>query len=364
MVALLRGSSFCRPVGTGQSICDVWGKCLWYDKRIKKTIETFYSFQRDDGLIPYLILRSRHTIGKYFGKQAYYQNPKPVFRSHLTFGTVPDGGVLSIIATRNYVGTTGDVQFLRTYYKKMTAAFSWYETKFGYGLIWEWFSCEWADATLKIGKTLYTNILYYKAARDLSWIATRLQKTKDAARYAEIATRIGDQIRSQLWTGTHFADWIDYKRHDYLATHPNMLAIIFGFATKKEAISILKLAKQTAWNGWTLTNTNIPYPWWRIPLLHHSIGLSDYHNGLIWLQPGILFAVALYKMGKIKEAKKVLEGIDEHIKKYGDVYEVYETDGSPVKRRMYTSEHPFAWSAGLYLWACHILNGHDAKATF
>ncbi len=44
------------------------------------------------------------------------------------------------------------------------------------------------------------------------------------------------------------------------------------------------------------------------------------------------------------------------IVKYNGVYEVYEKDGTPLKRIFYRSEHPFAWSAGLFLYASEILS--------
>lgn len=317
----------------------------------KKTIEAFLKYQRRDGLIPYLILRSRHNIGKYFGKQIYFKTPVPQFRSHLTFGTVPDGGILTIIAMRKYIESTGDISFLKKNYKTLLKAFSWYKKKFGTHLISEWFSCEWADALLKIGETLYTNVLYYKSARDLSWIAGLLKKPNDKALYEKIATRISSQIHHQFWTGQYFADWIDWKRQDYFATHPNMLAIVFGLTTKKESDAILKHAKSTVWNGRTVQNSNPRYPWWRISLLHMVIGMSDYHNGMLWLQPGILYATALQIMKKQKEARCVFKKISEKIVEYNGVYEVYEKNGKPVKRLFYQSEYPFAWSAGLYLWA-------------
>lgn len=317
----------------------------------KKTIETFLTYQREDGLIPYLILRSRHNIGKYFGKHTYFNTPVPQFRSHLTFGTVPDGGILAIIAVRKYIESTGDISFLKKNYKILLKAFLWYEKKFGDGLIKEWFSCEWADALLKSGKTLYTNVLYFKAAKDLAWLASVVKIPKDVSQYAKIAVRIGEQIHQQFWTGSYFADWKDWKRQDYFATHPNMLAIIFGLATKKEAHDILEFAECIGHNGFTIQNSNPRYPWWRISLLHIVTGMSDYHNGQLWLQPGILYATALQIIGKQTEARRVFEKISKKIVEYNGVYEVYEKNGKPVSRLLYQSEHPFAWSAGLYLWA-------------
>ncbi len=321
----------------------------------KKTMETFLRFQRPDGLVPYLVLRSRHTIGKYFGRHAYYETPVAHFRSHMSFGIVPDGGILVIIAAAQYAEKSGDVRFLKNQYKRLVSAFAWYEARFGNGLVREWFQCEWADALLKSGKTLYTNILYFRAATDMSSIAKRLGKLRDAARFAARAAEVRTRVVSELWTGEFFADWKDWKRQDYFATHPNMLAIIFGLATGHQAEMILHTAKTRVWNGWTAENNAPKYPFWRVPIFHTAIGMHDYHNGLLWLQPGILYAVALHTRGHIKEAKAVLTGIAEKIVSSGGAHEVYEQNGHPVRRTVYRSEHPFAWSAGLFVWASHIL---------
>lgn len=130
-----------------------------------------------------------------------------------------------------------------------------------------------------------------------------------------------------------------------------MLAIIFGLATDDQARLLLNYARRYCWTGWTLA-TNYPlYPWWRIPLHHYAVGMPDYHNGLRWLQPGILYVIALHKSRRKQEAKSALTAIASKIVQHGGVYEVYEQNGNPVRRITYRSEHPFAWSAGLYLWA-------------
>ncbi len=321
----------------------------------KKTIETFLHHQRSDGLVPYLILRSRRGIGKYFGRHTYYKTPVAHFRSHMSFGVVPDGGVMTIIAARVFAQAAGDTRFLKKNYNKLALVFFWYETRFKGGLVREWFQCEWADALLKSGRTLYTNVLYFRAAKDLSWMAKRLGKIRDGARFAARSEEIRKLLNEQLWTGTFFADWKDWKRQDYFATHPNMLAIIFGLATRKQAASILAIARARAWNGWTMENSTPKYPIWRVPFFHIAIGMRDYHNGLIWLQPGILYALALYKIGNKNKARDVMNKIAQKIIEYNGVYEVYEKNGRPVKRLFYTSEHPFAWSAGLYLWVHRLI---------
>lgn len=300
----------------------------------KKTIETFLRFQRDDGLIPFLIRRSTLSIGKYIGKHTYYDTPRSQFRSSQSGGIVPDGGLMTIIAAH----ALKDAKFLQKHDQQLRFAIGWYEKKFGDGLITEWFQCEWADGVLKRGKTLYTNVLYWKALGDMGLTQ------KQAA--------IGKHIRNELWNGTYFSDWKGVFRHDYFASMGNLLAIVFGMTTRQESASIVSYIKGHCVSEFTVETNDPKYPYWRIPFQNYLINLSDYHNrGCLWLQPGILYAAALAKTGRKKEAKARLMNIVQKIVEYNGVYEVYEKNGIPVHRFFYRSEEPFAWSAGLYLWA-------------
>jgi glycogen debranching enzyme len=322
----------------------------------RRTIETFLRFQRADGFIPYLVMRSYHTVGKYFSRHTFRKEPVGHFRSHLSYGLVPDGGLMTVIASRHYAETTGDTQFLRKYIDSLSMTMNWYVKQYQDGLIREWFLCEWADAVMKRGSTLYTNVLYWKALADLSWITKNLGRSDDARYWRDRQDKIGRTMNRLLWNGDYFADWKSVFRHDYFASHGNMLAVVFGLATEEQAASILSYARAFCWKDFTL-ETNFPrYPLWRVPLLHHVVGMGDYHNrGCLWLQPGILYVLALHKSGKKKEAKTILEVIIRKILEHNGIYEVYEKNGRPVRRLLYASEHPFAWSAGLFLWACSVL---------
>ncbi len=322
------------------------------------TIDAFLSRQRSDGLVPFLIRRSRLTPGKYFGRHAYYREPVARFRSSQSWGIVPDGGLLAVIAAGQYAEEAYDLPFVRKRYPELSAAIGWYADRFGDGLVREWFQCEWADAVMKLGSTLYTNVLYWKALGVMAFIARRTGNRQDAASYRTRQVTVGTAIRSALWNGSYFADWKNVFRHDYFATHPNMLAVVFGFATRTESERIMHAAQTLCWNGWTLENNSPKYPYWRIPIINYLTGTSDYHNrGCLWLQPGLLYALALFRTNQRTPARRVFSGIAERIVRYGGVYEVYETDGSPVRRLLYRSERPFAWSAGLFLWIWHILYG-------
>ena len=318
----------------------------------KITLETFLQYQRHDGLIPYRILRSKASFSKYFGKPAYLSSPKPNFRSYQSGGIVPDGGLMTIIAASEYMKRSGDRKFLVKQYGNLRRAMTWYIFRFQAGLIREWFLCEWADAVLKSGHVLYTNILYWQALGDFSRIAGLVKNQTDAKVFRLAQVSIGEKIQKQFWTGAYFADWIDWKRQDYLSSHGNLLAIVFGFCTHKQSLSILSQIKRRSVRNWSVETNDPVYPWWRIPIWNYLVGMGDYHNrGCFWLQTGILYVLALDKAGKHKEAGLKMQQIAAHIVRWNGVYEVYERNGHPVRRMLYRSEHPFAWSAGLFLWA-------------
>lgn len=322
-----------------------------FDEITKKTIDTFISFQRKDGLIPYRVMRSKTNWAKYRGRPSYLSTPIPNFRTPQSGGLVPDGGLLTVIAAYQYFQNTKDIKTLRRWYPYLENAMRWYFQR-NKNLIFEWFLCEWADAVLKIGNTLYTNILYWKALNDMSDISNVLKKDKKSENFKARKKQILEAINKKLWNGTYFADWRDYKRQDYFSSHANMLCIIFGLTTSKQSKLILEFAEKNCWASWTM-ETNYPkYPFWRIPLGNYLLGMGDYHNrGCLWLQSGILYSLALQKVLKASKAKGALLRIAEKIVKYNGVFEVYEKNGRPVRRWSYLSENPFAWSAGLFLWA-------------
>lgn len=318
----------------------------------KRTIDTFLSYRTCNGHIPFLIRRSKLTPGKYFGHHRYYTIPIPQFRSSQSGGIVPDGGLMTIIAAREHIELAGNTSTAREWYPQLQSTMDWYVNTYGEGLLSEWFQCEWADAVLKRGNTLYSNVLYWKAYNDMAWVAEVTRHDKDAFTYRSRRDVIAGHLRNALWNGRYFADWKSVFRHDYFAAHPNMLAIIFGLTSKAESQSILSYTSETCVDTWAV-ETNYPtYPFWRIPLTNYLTGTYDYHNrGCVWLQPALTYIIALHRTGDTEQARKRLETLSHKIVQDGGIYEVYEKNGAPVRRLLYQSEHPFAWSAGLFLWA-------------
>jgi len=336
------------------SLFAVWGALEMGDYRaVRDTLGAFISTQRVDGLIAHRLLRARVTPLRYMGTISYYKEPVANFRSYQSGGTVLDGGLLTIIAAAQYERITSDVNYLKKIYGALFKTAQWYTGQFSSNLLSEWYLCEWMDAIYKKGNTLYTNALYIKALYDMSYLARVVGKKKDAYSFVQKANALKQILHTLFWNGTYFIDWIDSSRktHTFFNTHANMLMVNFELTTRSQAESILTHTLRVCNVDFTLESSIPRYPWWRVPLYNHLAGIGDYHNGLRWLQPGIHYALALNTLGHAQSARRMLRTIAKHIIKHNGVYEVYEQTGMPVRRLLYKAEEPFAWSAGLFLYA-------------
>lgn len=309
---------------------------------VEKTLENFYSYQRSDGLIPYRIMRGPVNLNKYLGKPSFYPKPKPTYKLRGVCSEVLDGTTLTVLFTA--------LLKINKYHDNIKKALNYLQSSEKNGLLHDGVMAEWNDTALKWGNLLYSNIIYWymydrlslwTKSFDKSWSADLVYKTQS----------ITQALRNRLWNGKYFADWYDYKRQDYFYPFGNCLAIVWGLTNKEESESILDECRKVKIQ-FTL-ETNFPkYPFWRIYPLLRLVGAGDYQNqSILWWQPVIVYLAALKKMHKNSDVKIVENKIAEKILKDKKIYECYERSGSPVKRLILTSEHPFAWSSGMLLWA-------------
>jgi glycogen debranching enzyme len=89
--------------------------------------------------------------------------------------------------------------------------------------------------------------------------------------------------------------------------------------------------------------------------LYYLAGIPDYHRTLIWPWLGTLNAVGKDRLGDRTGALTDLARIGEWYIRGNAVNEVYDAVGKPVSRRFYQAEVPFAWNAGMYVYAVHTL---------
>lgn len=335
-------------VAGGHHFTDYWGRDGFFaalgaiaigDLSIaEKMVDLFFEYQREDGLIPYRIMNGPVSIGKYWGKQKFYNKPRPTYRLRGIGPEVLDGTTMSLwvwaeLKARGWK-KAGD------YENKIKMALDYLNRREKNGLLWDGIMSEWNDTAYKFGWLLYSNVIYYQC------LTATGNKIK--------AERVKQKIREKLWNGKYLADWFDYKRQDYLNTFANLMAIACGITTVEESATIMSGVEKMRIK-FTFETNSPKYPWWRIDGLNWVTGLADYQNqGCLWWQPAIAYVAATKKMKRSDKCSKQLRLIVEKMKKDGRVWECFERSGKPVQRLLYTAEHPFAWAAGMFLWAYNL----------
>lgn len=315
-----------------------------------KTIETFKKYQREDGLIPYRIRRSSINLSKYFGKPKILKFAKADFRSFQSLYTVYDGGVTYILVASMRLLKNKSLKEYKIIKPSILKSIKYYANRFDGGLIHEGFLCEWADAVMKRGHTAYTNIIYASALKKFLEVLEMFKEVNEVINVRELYIKIKDELYSKLWNGKYFSDYYFKKRHDYLAVHPNMLAVNLGLTNVEETEFIInEIEKYNVLK--TGVKSNYPkYPWYLIPIQNYITGTADYHNGIFWLQPWILYIGGLLKTKKTEKAHIEIKKLFEILSKHKIVFENYDKNWKPLKRLFYKTEGPFAWSSGLLLW--------------
>ncbi|NDD67722.1 hypothetical protein EBZ35_08780, partial [bacterium] len=175
--------------------------------------------------------------------------------------------------------------------------------------------------------------------------------------------RAKNRLHEVFWNGQYGVDWVDGQHvQSTFSTEANLLAILYHVVSREESQSILDVMAARGMTGHAVVPTVSPaygsnqvYPPFRL------IGLSDYHNGLSWIWVGCLEVVARWEMGDHSGATAALDRLAALIEGHQGVYEVYDK-GQPVRRLFYRSEEWFAWSSGLFVWACQKTGLHGESA--
>jgi len=351
---IFAGKSHFSDIWLRDSCFASFGSLTVGDKDIVKTnIKTVLSHLHENGQVP-LRVGQKWILLKFLGFDA--KIPQPRFMEDKGVSTPTDGNSLLIIVAQKYFEQSDDRTFFTENFETFKKIMDWNFTQdFNNDLLMEEGPfAGWADSLKKKGTVLYTNVLHFSALQAFSRICEALNKPTDARHYLHLANCVKEKINTVFWNGSYFIDWLEgKKKHDFFSTDGNVLAIVFGLTNLQQAKKIQAYIQKFELDSGFSTHTNFPkyglkhiYKWF-IPIRIH-----DYHNGLEWLWIGCVDAVAKSSIGMKKEAIALLERIAKKIVEYEGVYEVYDK-GSPVKRLFYKSERWFAWSSGLFVWACN-----------
>ncbi len=320
----------------------------------KQNLSIFMENINKYGQVP---LRIGKTTAQYI---LYYLNikkngkNKPIYFIDKSKNIPVDQNSLFTISFYDYIKKSNDIEFLKKNINNIEKIIMWNLRRDidDDSLIEEKGFCNWADSVNKKGKVLYTNVCHCHALQCASYLFEIADEKKRQEKYLEFYKKTKKRLNELFWAGEHYVDWIyEDKQYSYFSTDGNILAILWDIADKKRAKNIEEASHIFELHDVPSECVHPKYPKKYISKMIRLVGLGDYHNGLSWLWLGSISALAKHKVGKEKDAKELMKKISGIIEKYGEVFEVYNKKGEPVRRLLYKSEHPFAWSSGMYLYA-------------
>jgi glycogen debranching enzyme len=319
----------------------------------KKNLSLFLSHAKK-GQLPLRMGKSSAGIVFSYIFPGVIKDRHPVYPIDKSSGFPVDQNSLFVIAFHEYAKAARDKLFLVENMMKAEEILQWNfkNDRDKDLLIEEKEYCNWADSIKKRGKVLYTNICHCHALMCMSELYHVLGNKTKSEKYKHMHEKVKKKINEIFWNGEHYIDFIYGEKHyNFFSTDGNILAIIWKIADRERAKHIEEASHIFDVNEIPSQCVHPDYPSRMVSPQLKLLGLGDYHNGLSWIWLGSLNALAKYRLGMKKEAIEILERISSLIIEYRGVYEVYEKTGVPVNRLIYKAEQPFAWSAGLFIYA-------------
>ena len=330
------------------------GACALGDADVvKANLELYRTSMRQDGLVPRYVSPPLYGL-RILGIRLSDRLARPYYGSSFTGAPSKIQNALFVATCLEYALASGDKDYLKENYADIMRAAKWTLSmdRDSDGLIEEGIGENWSETVLKHGNVLFTNVCHYHGLESMARIAGLTGDDVGAAMFRDEAGRTKDALKDRFWTGAYFADWHDGKElHDYLSCDGNVLASLWGAATEEQALSIHREITARGLDSVPLRTNDPVYPGKHIHILTKLIAIPHYHNGLSWLWMGCADAVARERLGLREEARAELERIASLVVRDRTVHEIYTPGGKPYSQPLYTSEHPFAWSAGMLVWA-------------
>ena len=324
-------------------------------EQVKAHLNLFVEYQMPSGKLPVRVEFLGHTFGHYHTRR---MELKALYRAGTVFADPLDPTALFIIAAREYFTHSHDMDFCVHFEPAMDRAIQWLlsHDRDGDGLIESRYLAGWMDSILKKDKVFYLNLTFYEALRACRALKEWLGHMEDARRFEDAASRTSAALQRVFWNGEYFTDWIRGPRHGGFASDGNVLAILFGAAGEEQARAILHFIASRGLDSDSPLRTCDPvYPISQVFPFYFLAGIPDYHRTLVWPWLGTLNAINKFRLGDQAAALSDLARIGALFVEHNAVAEVYEPDGRLLQRRFYQAEFPFAWNAGLYIYAAHTL---------
>jgi GH15 family glucan-1,4-alpha-glucosidase len=322
----------------------------------RETLEVFLQHQTPQGQFPVKIhgtsVLDRYLISLFNRQQPIDRPIRPKYvTAHNTISL--DGNALLVIAALRYLRRFDDKHFCADHWPALKKGLEWLEAH-ALGdddLLHQGAYTDWADSVSRVGRVLYTNVLYWKALHDFANVANKYGYENDAAEFSLKASRVEVAINDDFWR-EDLGYFITSDQFELLNSDGNLLAVAWGLTSSKQSHAILDTLRRLHMADPVPTQvTDRPYGSKYIAIENRLGGIPHYHTLAAWLWLGGWHVVALTRVGRLAEAKTVLDRINRLIVRDGVVHEVFGSDGRPLKSFWYSSEAPLTWSAGMIVFA-------------
>jgi GH15 family glucan-1,4-alpha-glucosidase len=323
---------------------------------VKGTLEAFFWNQTPQGQFPVklqsmsLFSRFMHSL---FGREQSLENhltPKYI-TGHRTVSL--DGQALIVLAACNYIRKTKDYEFANQNWDALQKGIRWLRLSVqqdGVSLYQQAYA-DWADSVARKGVVFYTNMVYWKALREMANLAADLGYDGEVNFYRQMAQDLKNDLNQELWQPKmgYFATSLEM---DNLSSAGNLLAVAWGFANDEQAHSILNAIQAFDMANPVPTQAaHPPYEQSQISIENRLGLMSNYHTEGAWLWIGAWHVIALCKMERKEEAHRLLTRLLKVITQNQQVHEVYGLDSQPLSSFWYTSEAPLIWNAAMVIYA-------------
>ena len=326
-------------------------------KIVKANLNLYLKYQKKNGSIPKRFSNPLYSL-QFIGLpiKEVWEKQRPNYRSPYYTGASLTQHPMLIIAFHHYIKSTNDIKFLKENFSKLIKIFQ-FLNRYSYknGLLKEGLGGGWAEGVLKRGAVAFTNMCYAQSLLCAGELADSLGKTDLASEFEAKYKELKKAINQKLWSNKDsgfYSDWHTFRRHHYFASDSNILSILWNIADKDKILILdRRLKKLMSRSSIPMPAAESKYVIFRIFLINLMGGMKNYHIDFSWTWLGCIYALAKLKIGKKAEALKILEKIARVIVRDGTVHEIYYNN-KPVSILFYKSEQPWAWSAGLFLYAC------------
>jgi glycogen debranching enzyme len=327
---------------------------------VHDSLEALFQFQRKDGLLARGVddvsIQARVVLAL-IGITPDLKGP--LRASYISENQVPsiDSNAIVPWAASEYLAATGDREFARAWFAGAEAAIGFLEREyFVDGLIGRQppYS-DWEDSVQRTGRVAQTNIYYILSLRGLgSWAALLGQEAK-AAEYALKAELAVARFRDFFWIpGRHILR--NFEGDDHLTADANLMAVTHHLVTESQAREIMATLRESPlWQPMPGKPTWPDYAASRKDIFVKLVGLSAYHDRMVWLWITAMAAMAEREVGNCAGYREIMQRLSDRIAADGTVHEVFDVKKGgrlvPVVRPLYRAEAPFTWSSALYLEA-------------